>query len=114
MADPYAPNEDWQEGYQDGYDTGFFDGMKQGRVQSMNMRTSKSAGRRITPQMFNAQVASKTKRKVPQKGKAKILTTMTKPIWDKYKKGNGKKTYVTIRAQVSRSQAYKKKVKGMK
>ena len=108
MADPYAPNEDWQEGYQDGYDTGFFDGMKQGRVQSMNMRTSKSAGRRMSNPTIKI-----SKRKVPQKGKAKILTSMTKPIWDKYKKGNGKKTYIDIRAQVSRSAKYKKATKGM-
>lgn len=42
-----------------------------------------------------------------------ILTQMAKKAWDKYKKGNGKKSYIDIRAQVSRSQAYKKKTKGM-
>jgi len=56
------------------------------------------------------------KRKRPQKGKAKLLTTMTKKKWDKYKKGSGKKTYVEIRAQVSKTQDYKKacKRKGFK
>ena len=53
----------------------------------------------------------KAKRK--QSGKQKILTQMAKKAWDKYKKGNGRKSYITIRAEVSRSQAYKKKTKGM-
>ena len=48
-----------------------------------------------------------------QSGKAKILTAMTAPVWKKYKKGSGKKTYVQIRAQVSRSLAYKRKVKNL-
>jgi len=54
---------------------------------------------------------SKPKRK--QSGKAKLLTSMTAPVWKKYKKGSGRKTYVQIRAQVSRSQAYKRKVKNL-
>jgi len=36
------------------------------------------------------------------------LTKMSKTKWDRYKKGKGKKTYVEIRAEVSRSQAFKK------
>ena len=31
--------------------------------------------------------------------------------WDKYKKGKGKKTYVKIRSEVSRSIKFKKAVK---
>ena len=53
----------------------------------------------------------KPKRKVRRSSKAKLLDKMTKPIWNKYKKGSGKKTYVQIRAQVSRSQKYKRAVK---
>ena len=53
------------------------------------------------------------RKKRKQSGKQKILTQMAKKAWDKYKKGNGKKSYIDIRAQVSRSQAYKKKTKGM-
>ena len=53
----------------------------------------------------------KRKRKVRQTPKQKLLTQMTKKKWDKYKKGSGKKTYVEIRAQVSRSQEFKRKVK---
>ena len=53
----------------------------------------------------------KPKRKVRQSPKQKLLTQMTKKKWDKYKKGRGRKTYVQIRAEVSRSQAFKKKAK---
>tara|TARA_Y100000401_G_scaffold114272_1_gene116094 strand:- start:549 stop:851 length:303 start_codon:yes stop_codon:yes gene_type:complete len=53
----------------------------------------------------------KPKRKVKQSKKQKLLTQMTKKKWDKYKKGRGKKTYVEIRAEVSRSQAFKKAAK---
>ena len=45
--------------------------------------------------------------------KVKILDEMAKKAWNKYKKGSGKKTYIQIRAQVSRSLAYKKKVKNL-
>jgi len=109
MADPYAPTEDFQEGYDAGYETGYFDGMKRAREQRMNMRTSMSAASRSMP-------GQKPKRKRKQSGKAALLTKMTAPKWAKYKKGNGKKTYVDIRAQVSRSQDYKRacKRKGFK
>lgn len=50
-------------------------------------------------------------KKRKQSGKAQLLTKMTAPVWEKYKKGRGTKTYVQIRAQVSRSQAYKRKAK---
>ena len=111
MADPYAPNDDWQEGYDAGYDTGYFEGMKRGREQRMNRATSRSASR-----VMNNPFVVKPKQKRPQKGKAKLLTTMTKKKWDKYKRGNGKKTYVEIRAQVSKTQDYKRacKRKGFK
>lgn len=52
-------------------------------------------------------------KKRKQSGKQRILTQMAKKAWDKYKKGSGKKSYIDIRAQVSRSQAYKKATKGM-
>jgi hypothetical protein len=51
------------------------------------------------------------KRKAKQSPKQKLLTKMTAAKWNKYKKGRGKKTYVEIRAAVSRSQAFKKKAK---
>lgn len=109
LADPYRITDDWQEGYDAGFESGFRRGQSQQKVREMNSQNDRDSYRRsLTMQ------PGKTKRKMPQKGKAKVLTTMTKPIWDKYKKGSGKKTYVQIRAQVSRSLAYKKKTKGMK
>lgn len=103
MADPYRITDDWQEGYDAGYESGY--------------RAASSGQFRDGP--FERAIGlapSKKKRKKPQKGKAKLLTDMTAPKWKKYKKGNGKKTYVDIRAQVSRSQDYKKacKRKGFK
>lgn len=53
----------------------------------------------------------KKKRKVTRSKKMKLLDSMTKKKWDKYKKGRGRKTYVQIRAEVSRSQLFKKKSK---
>ena len=54
---------------------------------------------------------SKRKRKVKQSPKQKLLTKMSQAKWNKYKKGKGKKTYVQIRAEVSRSQLFKRKAK---
>jgi len=50
-------------------------------------------------------------RKRKQSSKQKLLTEMTDKKWKAYKKGSGKKTYVQIRAMVSRSQEYKRKAK---
>jgi hypothetical protein len=47
-------------------------------------------------------------RKRPTSKKQKLLKTMTDKKWKTYK---GKKTWIQIRAQVSRSQAYKKKAR---
>ena len=54
---------------------------------------------------------TKTKRKRTQSPKQKLLKQMTDKKWKVYKKGSGKKTYIQIRGEVSRSQAYKKKAK---
>lgn len=61
-----------------------------------------------TPRMRSVR---KKMNKPKQSPKQKLLTQMTKKKWDKYKKGKGKKTYVQIRAEVSRSQLFKKKAK---
>lgn len=104
MADPYRITDDWQEGY----DAGFAAGRRTTRSQTRDAYYGEM--RR------EVREAGPKKRKRPQTGKAKLLTTMTKKKWDKYKKGSGKKTYVDIRAQVSKSQDYKKacKRKGFK
>jgi len=46
-----------------------------------------------------------------QSAKQKLLKKMTDAKWKKYKRGNGKKTWIQIRAEVSRSQLYKKKAR---
>jgi hypothetical protein len=56
----------------------------------------------------------KTKRKRRQSPKQKLLTQLTNKKWKQYRKGSGKKTYIEIRAQVSRSQDYKRKAKRLK
>ena len=100
--DPYRVTDDWQEGYDAGYETGYNAGRRQGSI----VRSA------VPREAFRAET-KRLKKKRKQSGKQKILTQMAKKAWDKYKKGNGKKSYIDIRAQVSRSQAYKKKTKGM-
>jgi len=56
-------------------------------------------------------LTKKQKRRRKQTPKQKLLTQMSKKKWDKYKKGKGKKTYVQIRAEVSRSMEFKKKAR---
>ena len=87
--------------YERGYRQGFLDG------QNANLGKSLVDNR---PMQGKATVSKKRK----ASPKMVLLTKMTKIKWDKYKKGKGKKTYVEIRAEVSRSQAYKKKAKGLK
>ena len=55
----------------------------------------------------------KPRKKARQSGKQKLLTDMASKAWKSYKRKHpkGKRTYIDIRAQVSRSQAYKKKAK---
>ncbi len=94
------------------YRRGFADGFNEARNSAEELwgdleETSLEKPMRFRP--MQAKAPAKRKRK--QSGKAKLLTAMTAPVWKKYKKGSGKKTYVQIRAQVSRSQAYKRKAK---
>jgi hypothetical protein len=99
--------DDWERGY----GSGFIAGVDAAKAQM------KGSQKGMTDFMYGVSVEDPLfKRKRPkrkQSGKAKILTAMTAPVWKKYKKGSGKKTYVQIRAQVSRSQAYKRKVKNL-
>jgi hypothetical protein len=60
-------------------------------------RKTKSASKKSTPRK--------------QSKKQKLLTTMTAKKWKTYSKGSGRKTYVQIRSEVSRSKAYKSKAK---
>jgi len=85
-----------RDSYAEGYNDGFAAGMRSAPNQPILTRSFKPV-------------------KVPRKqsGKQKILTAMAKKAWDKYKKGSGKKSYIDIRAQVSKSAKYKKETKGM-
>jgi hypothetical protein len=91
-------NDDYRNGFRDGYETAIG-----GRAP-------------VTNQFFDDIIQQKgPQRKAPrsrkQTPKQKLLTKMTAIKWNKYKKGSGKKTYVDIRAEVSRSQLYKRKAK---
>lgn len=72
---------------------------------------SKTTQRRM-PIRGNARKRTTSKRRSPT-GKSKILNEMAQKKWRAYKKKTpkGKRTYIQIRAQVSRSAEYKKRVK---
>jgi len=86
------------------YSQGFADGVAFAR-QEMGVTASDLA----TRQTRRKKVGSGNR----NSPKNRILTEMTAKKWAKYKKGSGKKTYVQIRAMVSRSQEYKRKTKNM-
>ena len=93
--------------YWEGYDVGFAAAERQfARVRDRSRRIGESAER----------VRAAPKRKRRQSGKQKLLTDMAGKKWKSYKRNTpkGKKTYIDIRAQVSRSQAYKKKARRLK
>ena len=96
-----------RDSYVEGYEAGFAEAINILRRQNqrVNIPRLDDSTKRL------AKMNGKPKRK--QSKKQKILTDMSKKAWDKYKKGNGKKTYIDIRAQVSRSVKYKKATKGM-
>tara|TARA_R110000824_G_scaffold400554_1_gene608288 strand:- start:866 stop:1150 length:285 start_codon:yes stop_codon:yes gene_type:complete len=87
-------------------------GFAAGYVAAISPSMQKELTKYPTMTAYHEDVTRKPKKR-KQTGKAAILTRMTKPIWDKYKKGKGKQTYFDIRSGVSRSAAYKKKTKGM-
>ena len=94
-------NDDYYTGYDEGFEAGYRKAMaeKGRRIRNPKPRFM------VEEDSF---IIKKPKRKVKQSPKQKLLTKMTKVKWDKYKKGSGKKTYVEIRGEVSRSQKYKK------
>jgi len=91
----------WVEGFRAGY--------SQAKLDLADIGAPLEGGYSLSA--IQAIEPKRPKRKVKQTKKQKLLTQMTKKKWDKYKKGKGKKTYVEIRAEVSRSQAYKKACK---
>jgi len=106
------------ESYLAGYRAGYSEGIFFMTVRSQKGKPLQLSGSeqreiddliRAERQAFNIQKKRKRKRSPKQK----ILDTMTQAKWKQYKKGKGKKTYLQIRAEVSRSQAYKRKTKNM-
>ena len=100
-------SDDYRMGFQDGYETAY------ARMEGVAVSSSRIRGMGIEPSDIGERAKrARASRKSPKRSsKAKLLDKMTKPVWDRYKKGRGKKTYVQIRAQVSRSQKYKRAVK---
>ena len=96
-------NEDYFKGFKDGYKEGLRE------MGFLNKPLVSESEFRTIDKLIGS--AGKRKRNVKQSPKQKLLTKMTKVKWDKYKKGRGKKTYVEIRGEVSRSQKYKKACK---
>ena len=99
-------SEDYRMGFRDGYETAY------ARMEGVAVSTSRIRTMGLEPSDIGERAKrAKAKRKVKQSPKQKLLTKMTKVKWNKYKKGSGKKTYVEIRGEVSRSQKYKKACK---
>lgn len=96
----------------DSYAQGFADGVAFAREQlgisQRDIALSNIRGDPIT--ISKGGVIRKKRKRSP---KQKILDDMTQAKWKQYKKGKGKKTYLQIRAEVSRSQAYKRKTRNM-
>ena len=91
--------ESWELGYQAGFKT------------SIEMSGPKSKMSEVQMPTFKKQTLRKQNRKFTNSPKQKLLSEMTNKKWNVYKKGSGKKTWIQIRGEVSRSQAYKKKAK---
>lgn len=92
------------------YAQGFADGVAFAREQlGVTQRDIALSNIRGEPITISKGGVIRKKRK--QSPKQKLLTQMTDKKWKQYKKGNGKKTYIQIRAMVSRSQEYKRKAK---
>jgi hypothetical protein len=86
----------------EGYRKGFRDGYREAQKDM-------SAFPEFVREPPSKRMTSGRKRK--QSPKQKLLTAMTRKKWVTYSKGSGRKTYVEIRSQVSRSKAYKLKAK---
>lgn len=96
---------EYRKGFRDGWDAAR-DDTKRGRdIQELYLE-------QIGPIERYPEAPPKRKRR--QSPKQKLLKTMTDAKWKKYKRGSGKKTWVQIRAEVSRSQIYKKKARRLK
>lgn len=105
------------------YEQGFRDGWRAAHIEFNQMQAGRGShfGPPAYPeessimQLYEGEGPYKPRKRKPRKrrksSKQKLLDDMTNKKWKSYKKGSGKKTWVQIRAQVSRSQAYKKKAR---
>jgi len=97
-------SHEWERGYNSGYDAG---------MAAMIREQLRQQGEPALAQVLSRSGSPKPKRKRSQSPKQKLLSSMADKAWKSYKRKTpkGKKTYIAIRAQVSRSQAYKKKAR---
>ena len=95
--------EEWSHAYHLGYRAGFDAGRRMGDISGAGIADIVAASTRET-----SRAMGKPKRR--QTATQKLLETMSQKKWATYKRTTkkGKKTYFDIRAEVSRSQAYKK------
>ena len=102
MADPYRPSRDYREGYDEGYKDGFQAGWLGASAPQPRYPSGpgpSAGGKRGNPH-------TKKRRKTKS-----LLSEMAGKKWKTYKRKHphGRKTYIQIRAEVSRSRAYKKR-----
>jgi len=96
-------NESYRKGFADGYRTAY---------DEYASIPSSEAGKFFAEELREAMPRKKPSvRKRKQSPKQKLLTEMTAKKWRTYSKGRGRKTYVQIRAEVARSQAFKRRAK---
>jgi len=107
---------DYEDGFRDGFRAAYFEAMDFAtRLKRPNTAISEIP--QGVMELYRENRPSKKSRKKPsvrkrkQSPKQKLLTEMTAKKWRTYSKGKGRKTYVQIRAEVSRSQAFKRRAK---
>jgi len=97
------------EQYMKGYRQGFIDGHDTGKGINIIKKRSDFSDEFL--ELVDQESAKTQRRKFTNSPKQKLLSEMTNKKWNVYKKGSGKKTWIQIRGEVSRSQVYKKKAK---
>lgn len=104
---------DWERGYGAGFMAGLAAQRANLERDDPSLMMDFMRGKSIEDPLFPRAAKKKPRKQGP---KQKLLTEMTQKKWKSYKRNTpkGKKTYVQIRAQVSRSQAYKKKAKKLR
>jgi|TARA_R110002012_G_scaffold123421_1_gene273882 hypothetical protein len=102
-----------REDYSDGYREGYADGIAFMERKILSELDTRQDLRGVLMSKKSSSPKRATKKPRKKSKKVRILDEMAKKAWSKYKKGSGKKSYIDIRAQVSRSRDYKKKVKDL-